>query len=92
MSRHADWDHLDIVFALRKRGLTLKGLSERHKLHRSALGQTKYTSWPRAERIIADALGEQPSAIWPSRYDSDGRPIKRGAKALSSRKKRVAHQ
>ncbi|WP_249269987.1 helix-turn-helix domain-containing protein, partial [Salmonella enterica] len=26
-------------------------------------------SWPRAERIIADALGITPQEIWPSRYD-----------------------
>ncbi|SUH36038.1 transcriptional regulator [Salmonella enterica subsp. enterica] len=25
-------------------------------------------SWPRAERIIADALGITPQEIWPSRY------------------------
>lgn len=30
--------------------------------------------WPRAERIIADALGRAPQAIWPSRYHPDGRP------------------
>ncbi|MDT3413228.1 UNVERIFIED_ORG: lambda repressor-like predicted transcriptional regulator [Atlantibacter sp. SORGH_AS 304] len=27
--------------------------------------------WPKGERLIAEALGTQPDAIWPSRYRRD---------------------
>jgi Ner family transcriptional regulator len=33
-------------------------------------------NYPKWERIIADAIGLKPEAIWPERYGSDGRPIK----------------
>jgi lambda repressor-like predicted transcriptional regulator len=31
-------------------------------------------SWPALERLLADAIGVPPMAIWPSRYDGEGNP------------------
>ena len=43
----------------------------------SNYGKALKQAWPAVERILADALGLQPQAIWPSRYDSEGIPLPR---------------
>ncbi|ENT3457467.1 helix-turn-helix domain-containing protein [Salmonella enterica] len=54
--------------ALEKRGITLRELSRQAGLSPDSLRNVFTRSWPRAERIIADALGVTPQEIWPSRY------------------------
>jgi Ner family transcriptional regulator len=68
----ADWHPADVIAALHKVGLSLRRLS-------SACGYSPHTLrhalrhfYPRAEQLIADALGLAPSDIWPSRYVDDG--------------------
>jgi Ner family transcriptional regulator len=63
-----DWHPVDIACALKKRGYSLAGLSRLHGYHPTAIGKALKHRWPAAERIIADALEVDPSAIWPSRY------------------------
>ncbi|MGK7488223.1 helix-turn-helix domain-containing protein, partial [Salmonella enterica] len=43
-------------------------LSRQAGLSPDSLRNVFTRSWPRAERIIADALGITPQEIWPSRY------------------------
>ncbi|EEM0991996.1 transcriptional regulator [Salmonella enterica subsp. enterica serovar Typhimurium] len=64
-----DWHRADIKSALEKRGITLRDLSRQAGLSPDSLRNVFTRSWPRAERIIADALGITPKEIWPSRYD-----------------------
>lgn len=63
-----DWHRADIVAALRKAGWTLRQLSAHHGYAPGSLGQALKRPWPRAERLIADAIGVAPEAIWPTRY------------------------
>ncbi|EAN4083954.1 transcriptional regulator, partial [Salmonella enterica] len=63
-----DWHRADIKSALEKRGITLRELSRQAGLSPDSLRNVFTRSWPRAERIIADALGVTPQEIWPSRY------------------------
>lgn len=63
-----DWHRADIKSALEKRGITLRDLSRQAGLSPDSLRNVFTRSWPRAERIIADALGITPQEIWPSRY------------------------
>ncbi|EAM2669709.1 transcriptional regulator, partial [Salmonella enterica] len=63
-----DWHRADIKSALEKRGITLRDLSRQAGLSPDSLRNVFTRSWPRAERIIADALGVTPQEIWPSRY------------------------
>jgi Ner family transcriptional regulator len=65
----ADWHPADIIAALTKRGHRLTSLSVRNGYHPTAVGKALRAPWPRAERIIADALGVPPEVIWPSRYN-----------------------
>ncbi len=63
-----DWHRADIKSALEKRGITLRDLSRQAGLSPDSLRNVFTRSWPRAERIIADALGITPQEIWQSRY------------------------
>jgi len=64
----ADWNRIDIVAALHKRGVSIRALSVRSGLKPDTLKNALSRAYPKAERIIADALGVAPEKIWPSRY------------------------
>lgn len=72
-----DWHPADVLAALKKRGHSLAGLSVANGYHPTAAGKALKQPWPAVERILADALGLAPQAIWPSRYDGDGEPLPR---------------
>lgn len=63
-----DWHRADIVAALHKRGITLAGLSRAHGLAARTLSNAMERHYPRAERLIAEALDMRPEDIWPRRY------------------------
>ena len=67
-----DWHPADILAALRKRGITLAGLSIAHGYHATAAGKALKHPWPAMEQLIAAALGVKPHVIWPKRYAEDG--------------------
>lgn len=73
-----DWHKSDIKAALEKRGLNLKGLAITNG-YRSvdAVNQALFRPYPKAERIIATALGIAPETIWPSRYKFNGSGARR---------------
>ena len=64
----ADWHPADIKAGWEKRGLSLADVSRAGGYHPTAAGRALRTSWPEVERLIAEALGEAPWTIWPSRY------------------------
>lgn len=66
-----DWHREDIKSALEKKGITLRELSRIAGLSPDSLRNVFVRSWPRAERIIANALETTPDVIWPSRYLSN---------------------
>jgi Ner family transcriptional regulator len=63
-----DWHPADVQAALKKRGLSLAGLSAANGYHATAAGKALRRRWPALEVLIADALGIPPHEIWPSRY------------------------
>lgn len=69
-----DWHPADVVAAVRKAGISLRRLSIKRGYHAQSLQRALHKPWPRAERIIARALGLKPQQIWPSRYREDGEP------------------
>ena len=72
MMKHTDLHPTDIIALLRKRGSTLAALSRQSGLSSSMLANTLTKPWPKGEYLIADALGIEPSYIWPSRYYNEG--------------------
>lgn len=72
-----DWHPADIKAALEKAGWSLRRLSVHHGLGAQSLQKCLHQPWPRAEHLVAAAIGKQPRHLWPSRYNADGSP-KRG--------------
>jgi lambda repressor-like predicted transcriptional regulator len=46
----------------------MRQLSLHHGYGPSTLHSALHRPWPKAEKLIADALGTAPEKIWPSRY------------------------
>lgn len=63
-----DWHPADIVAALRKEGWSMAELSRQAGLSSSTLKTALNRPYPKAENIIAAAIGVEPETIWPSRY------------------------
>lgn len=72
IARLADWHPADIVAALSKRGTSLRKLSSDRGYAAGSLRKALRHPWPKAEAMIAEALGVHPAVLWPSRYGTDG--------------------
>lgn len=78
-----DWHPADVIAALRKKNITLRGLAQAHGLTSSSTLSAALTrSYPANERRIAGALGLHPKEIWPSRYNADGSRRPQGFRAV----------
>ncbi|MDT8383034.1 MAG: helix-turn-helix transcriptional regulator [Gammaproteobacteria bacterium] len=76
-----DWHKADIKAALEKAGWSLRRLSLHHGYKSpSTLKHALSRPWPKAERLIAAALGVAPQLIWPTRYNDQGQPDRGKAK------------
>lgn len=64
----ADWHRADVKAELEKKGLTLKRLALSNNLAEGTLSNVFRVNYPKAQRIIAEAIGVSPETIWPSRY------------------------
>ena len=69
-----DWHKADIKCALEKRGYTFFRLSRLNGYADTSIQMVIHHPWPKAERIVAAAIGVPPQQIWPSRYHEDGTP------------------
>lgn len=63
-----DWHRADVISALKKKGISLASLSRDNGLKSGSLYNALIRPWPKGEKIIANAIGEKPENIWPSRY------------------------
>jgi len=64
-----DWHRADIVAALRKAGWSLRQLATHHGYAQpTTLSTALNRPWPKGEKLIADAIGQKPETIWPTRY------------------------
>ena len=66
--RKAAWHPADIGAALKKCGWSLRRLSVHHGYSPTVVENAIRRSWPRGERLIAEAIGVPPEEIWPERY------------------------
>lgn len=85
-----DWHPADVVAALWKRGVSMRALSLQAGYSPGALKHALRRPYPRAEKIIADAIGVHPMEIWPSRYTADGYPYYPRRRARREVKVKVA--
>ncbi|MGR6858926.1 helix-turn-helix domain-containing protein [Aliivibrio salmonicida] len=63
-----DWHSADVKCALAKLDTNMAELARDHQLAPSTLRNIFRFHWPKGERIVAEAIGEKPEIIWPSRY------------------------
>ena len=75
------WDRHMILAELRRRQMTMRGLAELYGLSRGGICNVWTRANEKAERAIADFLGEPVEDLFPNRYP------KRGNKILSSKYK-----
>lgn len=68
------WHRADIKAALEKKGWSLRRLSLANGYANKSLSLALHRPWPKAERIVADAIGVPAQRIWPHRYHRDGSP------------------
>jgi len=59
------------------RGFTIRSFARQHGVRSGTVGKVFTVPYPRMERLIAGTLNIPPEDIWPSRYDSTGRPNRR---------------
>jgi len=72
---HQDWPAHYLLYRLREAGTSYANISRKHGYCPTAAIMVHHRpSWPRMERLLADALGVTPQEIWPSRYHEDGTP------------------
>lgn len=69
-----DWHKADIICGLWKLGSSVQQVSRENHYANGSLRLALRMPWPKAERLIAEALGTTPEKIWPSRYHTDGSP------------------
>jgi Ner family transcriptional regulator len=80
-----DWHPAYIVAELHVRGISLRQLSVDNGFSLHSLRRALRFKWPRAERLIAEAIDKQPHQIWPTRYDAGGRPLRSRKSSSRSR-------
>lgn len=68
MESDRDWHVADIKCALEKKGTNFEQLARANGIAGSTIRNALRFKYPKAEGIIAKAIGVSPSAIWPSRY------------------------
>ena len=66
--RIIDMHRADIRAEFEKKGTSLAQLGIKNGLSKTTVRNALDKPYPKGEKIIADALGLEPSDIWPSRY------------------------
>lgn len=88
-----DWHRADIKAALEKAGWTLRRLAIARGYAPGVLRNPLDRPWPAGERVIAEAIGKTPQAIWPSRYHADGTSKSgRGERGIGTYKRKSTTQ
>lgn len=63
-----------VKYQVHLQGRSLAQVAADAGVARSTLYQTFLKTYPRMEKVIADAVGLAPADLWPERYDADGLP------------------
>lgn len=77
MGKKADWPWYRIKAAVEAKGLNLTLVALAAGLDPSSLPKLKTTPIPRVQAILAEAIDQDPRAVWPTRYQEDGNPVPR---------------
>ncbi|MDH5785364.1 MAG: helix-turn-helix domain-containing protein [Chromatiales bacterium] len=78
-----------VKYQIHMLGSSMAQLAEEAGVSRQCLYQAFCKSYPRMEKVIADALELEPKVLWPERYDADGLPLYRMGRPKKSISKTV---
>lgn len=84
-----DWHPADIKAALAKENTSLAALARQHGVTKSIPSIALKRPFPKWERIIAAAIGQDPRVIWPNRFANrdadDAQRARRSAEIAAAR-------
>lgn len=63
-----------VKYQIQMQGRSMAEVAREAGVKRTALYSAFKKTYPRMEKVIADALGLPPAVVWPERYDADGLP------------------
>ncbi len=66
-----DWTKEYIKYRIRELFGSMTDMAHCYGLHPSVIRRALRVPYPKVDRVIAKALGEEASTIWPSRYSRD---------------------
>ena len=66
-----------VIYKLQLQNQTLAGLAQAHGVSRQCLYHVFSAPYPRMEKVLADAVGLTPQALFVERYDANGKPARR---------------
>ena len=89
--RTEDWPWYDVKAAVERAGKTLAAIADDNDLDRSTVTKVKAVPIPRIQSIIAAAIGEDPTTIWPTRYGDEGAPVPRHQWLKDNRARQRGH-
>ncbi|MGY6246653.1 helix-turn-helix domain-containing protein [Bosea thiooxidans] len=67
-----NWTRQEILHALRLKGTTAAAVAEKAGISRFTIYGGLGAPYPKAQKLIADALGKSRQDIWPEFYDENG--------------------
>lgn len=70
-----------VLYQLKLQGKNLASLAREAGVKKQQTAKAMYAPYPRMEKVIADALGVAPKALFPERYNEDGLPNRQRGKA-----------
>jgi Ner family transcriptional regulator len=70
---NGDWHPADVKAELQKAGTSLSQLERENGYKPHTLKDVLRRTWPKAQELVAAAIGHAPEEIWPSRYPTKGR-------------------
>lgn len=63
-----DWHRADILAELKKNGWSLRSLAKEGQVSYNTLKTVLDKSYPKMERLVANAIGVPPEVIWAGRF------------------------
>lgn len=73
-----------VRYQLTLKGLSMADIARDAGVTRECLYQVFCKTYPRMEKVVADAVGLPPAVLWPERYDAEGLPLYRKGRPKKS--------
>ncbi|WP_322521191.1 helix-turn-helix domain-containing protein [Guyparkeria halophila] len=77
-----------VKYQIHMQGRSMAAVADEAGVNRQTLYQAFQRTYPRMEKVIADAVGVEPAVLWPERYDEHGLPLYRMGRPKRSRLKK----